>query len=160
MRGLWLYGRPGAGKTTLAIELQVRMRRAILLDADVVRATINSDLGFSIKDRTENVRRMASISKLLIQQGYFPIVTAITPTVTLRLLVTEICPSTKIVYVHCPLETCIKRDPKGMYAKAQSGKIPNFTGVGQIFEEPPINHFVRVNTELKTVEECVDEILH
>jgi len=158
MLGLWLYGRPGAGKTTLAKVIRGRVSNTVLLDADEVRATINSDLGFSIKDRTENIRRVANISKLLIYQGYIPIVTAITPTTTLRSLAAEICPIIKFIYVHCPLETCKKRDPKGMYVRAQHGGIPNFTGIGQVFEEPITPNFV--DTELKTVEECIDEILH
>ncbi len=158
MYGLWLYGRPGAGKTTLAEMIKDRMPYSVLLDADKVRATVNSDLGFSIKDRTENIRRVANISKLLIDQRHFPIVTAITPTTTLRLLVAQICPSMRLLYISCPLETCIKRDPKGMYAEAKRGIRPNFTGVGQVFEEP-VTHFF-VDTEKATVEECVDEILH
>lgn len=133
---IWLTGLSGSGKSTIAIQLEKIFLQnnliSTILDGDNLRLTINSDLGFSLPDRYENVRRVAEISKMFLNCGVITIVSLITPTNILRKLAKDIIGEEDFieVYVKASIETCIKRDPKGIYKK----DIDNFTGKSSIFE--------------------------
>lgn len=129
------------------------------LDGDNTRLGLNKDLGFSAVDRLENVRRVAEVAKLMADAGMIVLVSLITPYEEQRTLAKEILKNERIleVYVECALETCEQRDPKGLYRKARSGEIPNFTGISDPFEEPVESAF-RVNTSQYDLNECVIRI--
>lgn len=159
---LWLTGLPCSGKTTLSKrlkeELENRGFKAVHLDADDIRSTLNADLGFSPQDRLENLRRIAHVSKLFNENGNFVITSFVSPTNEYRKMVREIIGNFKLVYVKCSLETCAQRDVKGMYKKARSGEIKEFTGVSAPFEEPGDADVV-VDTQNSSIEDCVKKIL-
>ncbi|MBW8039413.1 MAG: adenylyl-sulfate kinase [Planctomycetes bacterium] len=159
---LWITGLPCAGKSTLAKgikeELDNRGYKAIHLDGDDLRGKLNADLGFSVKDRKENLRRVAHIAKLFNENGNFVIASFISPSNQLRKMVADIVGNFRLVYARCSLETCEKRDVKGMYKKARSGEIREFTGVSAPFEEPD-NGSIVVDTENNNLEDCVKRIL-
>jgi len=158
---LWITGLPCSGKTTLAKrikeELDNRSYRTIHLDGDDVRGKLNADLGFSAEDRKENLRRVAHIAKLFNENGNFVIASFVSPSNQLRQMVAGIIGNFKLVYARCSLETCEKRDVKGMYKKARSGEIQEFTGVSAPFEEPDNGRIV-VDTD-NNLECCVKQIL-
>ena len=141
-RVIWLFGLSGAGKSTLAIGLE----RALLadgftthlLDGDNVRSGLNRGLGFSDEDRTENLRRVAEVAKLFVEAGVVVVASFITPLARQRALVREIVgPADCLpVWVDASFETCARRDPKGLYAKAASGAVTQFTGRDSGFEAP------------------------
>ena len=159
---LWITGLPCAGKTTLAKrikeELDNRGYRTMHLDGDDVRGKLNADLGFSAEDRKENLRRVAHIAKLFNENGNFVIASFVSPSNQLRKMIADIVGNFKLVYAKCSLETCEKRDVKGMYKKARSGEIREFTGVSAPFEKPD-NGSIVVDTENNNIEECVEQIL-
>ncbi|MBW2965638.1 adenylyl-sulfate kinase [Candidatus Woesearchaeota archaeon] len=159
---IWLTGLPCAGKTTLAKrlkeELDNRGYKSMHLDGDDVRDKLNKDLGFSPEDRKENLRRIAHVSKLFNGNGNIVIASFVSPTNELREMIKEIIGNFKLCFVNCSLETCEKRDVKGMYKKARNNEIKEFTGVSAPFEEPE-NSDIIVDTELMDVESCVKEIL-
>lgn len=159
---LWITGLPCAGKSTLARgikeELDNRGYKAVHLDGDDLRGKLNADLGFSVKDRKENLRRVAHIAKLFNENGNFVIASFISPSNQLRQMVADIVGNFRLVYARCSLETCEKRDVKGMYKKARSGEIREFTGVSAPFEEPD-NDSIVVDTENNNLEDCVKHIL-
>jgi adenylylsulfate kinase len=159
---LWLTGRPCSGKTTIAEQLNGRIKdlglHVVNLDGDAVRDGLCKDLGFSAQDRRENLRRVAHVCRLFNDNGAFVIATFITPTNELRDFVKEIIPNFKMCYVSCSLETAEKRDVKGMYKKARQGIIKEFTGVSAPFEEP-VNPDIIVDSEKLTLEDCVQQIL-
>lgn len=159
---LWITGLPCAGKTTLAKrikeELDNRGYRTMHLDGDDVRGKLNADLGFSAEDRKENLRRVAHIAKLFNENGNFVIASFVSPSNYLRQMVAGIIGNFGLVYAKCSLETCEKRDVKGMYKKARSGEIQEFTGVTAPFEEPD-NDCIVVDTENIKLEDCIKQIL-
>lgn len=163
----WLFGRPCAGKTTIsskATELLIKAdKRVISLDGDILRQGINKDLGFSIGDRDENVRRAVEMAKAYALEGFLVICSFITPTNKLRKKVLEICKDVEIqmVYVRASLGVCIDRDTKGLYRKALSGEIKNFTGIDSPFDEPEgeIDCLI-IDTSSLSVEECVNQIFN
>jgi len=161
----FLTGLSGAGKTTigraLTKELERRGYPVEFLDNDVVRETLSPDLGFSKEDREENIRRVVAEMKHLAGQGKFVVAAFIAPYCSMRAHARkEIGDSFCEVYVDAPLEVCIKRDPKGLYAKARRGEISNLTGMSEDAPyEPPVFPEVTVNTDEKNVEECVFAIL-
>jgi adenylyl-sulfate kinase len=140
---VWFTGLSGAGKTTIAQEVASELeRRALLLDqldGDVIRTHLSSDLGFSKKDRDTNIARIAWVSSRIARAGAAVIVSAISPYEEgrrrARALVEEHSPFIE-VHVATPLEVCVERDPKGLYAKAYSGELVEFTGVSSPYEEP------------------------
>jgi adenylylsulfate kinase len=141
-KAIWMTGLSGAGKTTVALGLEKELfERGFLvqlLDGDLVRTGINNNLRFSVEDRTENIRRIAEISKLFINCGIITINCFISPTNSIRSMAkTIIGPGDFIeVYMNCPLEVCEARDTKGLYAKARRGEIHEFTGIDSPFEVP------------------------
>lgn len=137
----WFYGLSGSGKTTLAKCLHQTLKqsydRVILLDADDIRQTLNQDLGFTEKDRQENIRRLCELAKLFYNEKYIVIVTAITPLQNMRQYIKEqLHNSVTDIFVDTPLEVCEKRDPKGLYTQARKNKIDLFTGISSPFERP------------------------
>ena len=161
---LWLTGLSGAGKSTLANAIQQELHRknwhTYLLDGDNVRHGLNGDLGFSAKDRKENVRRVAEVANLLVDAGVIAITSLISPFEEDRKMARECFVSGDFieVFVDCPIETCIARDPKGLYEKAQAGLIADFTGISSPYEEP-LNPEIVVNTAEESIRESVQHIL-
>ena len=155
---IWFTGLSGSGKTTLTklvYELFVRNGyRFKILDGDSLRTGINSNLGFSIADRTENIRRAAEVSKLFNDYGVSTLNAFICPTNILRKFAASVVGSEKYVeiYLDSPLDVCEKRDPKGLYAKCRRGEIENLTGIDSPFDIPENPHF-----EVKTSKETPDE---
>jgi len=162
---IWLTGLSASGKTTIALQLATKLRehdfKVELLDGDAIRNELSADLGFSRRDRREQIRRVVYLCKLLSKNGITCLVSVISPYRDLRNLAREeirkVSPFIE-VFVKCSLESCIKRDPKGLYKKALSGEISNFTGLQDPYEEP-VSPDVMVNTDSETVEECVDKII-
>ncbi|PKP20611.1 MAG: adenylyl-sulfate kinase [Bacteroidetes bacterium HGW-Bacteroidetes-21] len=139
---LWFTGLPGSGKSTLAIEVEKQLQKkghtTVLLDGDNVRSGLNSDLGFSEEARTENIRRVAEISKLLISQGIITLNCFVSPTNAQRKMAEKIIGKNdfRLIWISTPAEVCEERDPKNHYKKAKQGKIDKFTGVSSVFEKP------------------------
>ncbi len=137
---VWLMGLSASGKTTLAQllarALTQRGLKVEVLDGDVVRTTLSKGLGFTPGDRITNVRRIASMAQSLVTQKVVTIVAAICPYHAIREEVRTIIGEYVEVYLNCPLEVCISRDPKGLYRKALAGEIQQFTGISDVFETP------------------------
>jgi bifunctional enzyme CysN/CysC len=139
---LWFTGLSGAGKSTIANLVEERLwalgHHTMLLDGDNVRHGLNQDLGFSEADRVENIRRVGEVAKLLLESGLIVLCSFISPYRADRRMARELVEAEEFleVFVDTPLSECIRRDPKGLYAKAISGTIPNFTGVSSAYEPP------------------------
>ena len=139
---IWLTGLSGSGKSTIANNLEkllhARGRHTVLLDGDNIRHGLNRDLGFTEADRVENIRRVAEVSKLMTDAGLIAIVSFISPFLSDRKLVREMMEPGEFVevFIDTPLEECIRRDPKGLYKRAMSGEIRNFTGIDSPYEPP------------------------
>ncbi|HEY7295636.1 MAG TPA: adenylyl-sulfate kinase [Dehalococcoidia bacterium] len=163
---LWFTGLSGAGKSTLAEYLAPRLRergvRVEVLDGDEVRTNLSKGLGFSREDRDTNIRRIGFVAKLLARNGVGVITAAISPYREIRdevrAAVTGDGAGFVEVFVRCPLDELVRRDVKGLYAKALRGEIPNFTGVSDPYEEP-LNPEVVVDSSTETVEESAARIL-
>jgi bifunctional enzyme CysN/CysC len=161
---IWLTGLPGAGKTTLASALEQRLRDqgrpTCVLDGDSLRTGLCRDLGFSEADRIENIRRVAEVAKLMVDAGLTVMVALVSPFHAQRQMARGLLSDGEFieVFVDTPLEVCERRDPKGMYAKARSGQLKDFTGVDGRYD-PPTHPDVRVDTSVTTVEESVARIL-
>ncbi|WP_134701435.1 adenylyl-sulfate kinase [Ammoniphilus sp. YIM 78166] len=161
---LWFTGLSGAGKSTLANAVEKRLyelnKRTYILDGDNVRHGLNKDLGFSAADRTENIRRIAEVSKLFVDAGLISVTAFISPFREDRQVARDLlAPGEFIeVYVKCSLDECENRDPKGLYAKARKGEIPNFTGISSPYEEPLEPELV-VETDLLSLEESVEKVI-
>jgi adenylylsulfate kinase len=162
-RVFWLTGLSGSGKSTLAIRVQEALHRegklAYVLDGDTIRAGINSNLGFSDADRTENVRRIAEIATLFVDAGCIIICCFVSPTNAIRHLAAQIIGPSDFheIYINASLETCELRDVKGLYAKARKGEITDFTGIHQNFEIPE-NPAMNIDTS-HTIEESTAALL-
>jgi adenylylsulfate kinase len=158
---IWFTGLSGSGKSTLAVALQQKMLKdgfiTQYLDGDLLRNSLNNNLGFSLADRTENIRRVAEVTKLFLNAGLICINAFISPTDEIRKLAKSIIGDENFIeiYLNTSLETCELRDPKGLYQKARSGELKNFTGIDAVFEAPQNPNFV-FNTGLKTVDESVE----
>ena len=141
---VWLTGLSGSGKSTVAVELERRLidagRPAYILDGDNLRHGLNADLGFSDADRTENVRRVGEVARLLADAGVVAIVPVISPFRVGRDRVRAIHAAAEVpfleVFVDTPIELCEQRDPKGLYAKARAGELTGFTGIDSPYEPP------------------------
>ena len=163
---IWLTGLPGSGKTTIAKALHPKLKesgfKVELLDGDIVRKELSPELGFTKQDREIHARRVVYLSKLLSRNGIISIVSLISPYREFRRYArseTDINNNFYEVYVKCSLETCIRRDPKGLYKKALSGEIKDLTGLQDPYEEPE-NPEIIVDTERQGLEECVNVILN
>ncbi|MGG0464373.1 adenylyl-sulfate kinase [Priestia aryabhattai] len=161
---LWFTGLSGSGKSTVANAVAKALFdkniRNYVLDGDNVRFGLNKNLGFSAEDRTENIRRIGEVSKLFVDSGQVVLTAFISPFQEDRAQVREILERNEFleVYVECPLEECEKRDPKGLYKKARSGEIRDFTGIDSPYESPA-NPEVTINTSTQSVEECVQTVI-
>lgn len=160
---LWITGLPCSGKTSISKALHSRLKNeglhSHILDGDVIRKGLSSDLRFTEKDRNENIRRAGEVSKLFADAGLIILVAFISPYRNGRNQVRSILKPDQFVetYLDCPIEICEKRDVKGMYKKARAGEIKDFTGVSSPYE-PPINPEIRLQTDKLSIEECVDVI--
>jgi bifunctional enzyme CysN/CysC len=159
---VWLTGLPGSGKSTLALALERRLfgrdGSPILLDGDTLRAGLNRDLGFSEKDRSENIRRLAEVAAHLARNGHIAIVAAVSPSREDRAAARQIADTAfREIHVATPAEICESRDPKGHYAKARAGKLAAFTGIGTDYQ-PPIECELVLDTSTRLVSEAIEEI--
>ena len=158
---LWLIGLSGSGKSTLANGLQVKLFEndfnAIVLDGDNTRLGINKDLGFSEKDRNENIRRVAEISKLFVETGHIVINAFISPFQINRIQARNIISDKDFleVYIDSSISACENRDVKGLYKKARAGEINDFTGISSPFEVP-VKPDIVVKTDEQTPDESID----
>lgn len=163
-RVLWFTGLSGAGKSTIANEVEKRLnlmnRHTFLLDGDNVRHGLNKDLGFTEADRIENIRRVGEVAKLMTDAGLIVLTAFISPFRAERELVRKMLPEGEFVeiYVETPLEVAEARDVKGLYKKARSGELKNFTGIDSPYE-PPENPEVRVNTVEMSPAEAAEHII-
>ena len=159
---VWMTGLPGSGKTTLARALQYRLSQegkvVAVLDGDEIRKGLSADLGFSKEDREEHNRRVIFVSKLLIQHGVNVIVPLISPYREIRAFARQELGNFIEVWIKCSLDECIRRDPKGLYARALAGEITGMTGLDDPYEAP-LNCEVVVNTEVETIEDSTMNIL-
>ena len=161
---IWFTGLSGSGKSTLAIALERELYKQGLLcrilDGDNIRSGINNNLGFSEADRTENIRRIAEVSKLFVDCGIVTIAAFISPTHAIRRMASEIIGEDDFleVYVSTPIEECERRDVKGLYAKARRGEIKEFTGISSPFEAPE-HPFISIDTSRQSLADSVKILL-
>lgn len=160
---VWLTGLSGSGKTTIGRSLQAQLQEmglaVELLDGDEVRRQLSPDLGFTKNDRETHARRVVYLSRLLAKNRIITIVSLIAPYRAFREYARKEILDYVEIYVKTPLETCIKRDPKGLYKKALKGEITDMTGIQDPYEEP-INPELVIETERLTVEESAEHILY
>lgn len=156
---VWLTGLSGAGKSTIAVALEELLHRdgvhTYLLDGDELRLGLSRDLGFTQEDRVENIRRAGEVARLMVDAGLVVIAAFISPYRADRQMVRDrFAPGDFLeVFVDTPLAICEERDPKGLYARARRGEIPNFTGISAPYEAP-LSPEVRIDTTSCTVEEA------
>jgi bifunctional enzyme CysN/CysC len=149
---IWLTGLSGSGKSTVAKELERQLMEqghlCYILDGDNVRHGLNRDLGFSMEDRKENIRRIAEVAALMNEAGLIVITSFISPYLSDRSDARDVIGAERMVevFVDTPLEVCEQRDPKGLYKKARSGEIAQFTGISDPYE-PPVNPEITISTE-------------
>lgn len=161
---LWLTGLSGAGKSTIANLVEKRLvsegRHTYVLDGDNVRHGLNRDLGFTEADRVENVRRVAEVARLMVDAGLIVVVAFISPFRADRDHARSRFEPGEFreIFVDAPLATCEARDPKGLYARARRGEVPNFTGIGSAYE-PPEQPDLRLPTATLSPEECVERVI-
>ena len=161
---VWLTGLSGSGKTTIALQLEKELYKlgflVQILDGDNIRAGINNNLSFSEGDRTENIRRIAEVSKLFLNCGIITINCFVSPTIKMRQIAKKIIGKENYyeIFINADLETCEKRDVKGLYKKARNGEIKNFTGIDSEYEKPN-NPSLEINTSQLSIEESIEIIL-
>jgi len=161
---IWLTGLPSSGKSTLAFTVEhaliERGRMAYVLDGDNIRHGLNKNLGFSAEDRAENIRRIGEVGKLFADAGMVTLSSFVSPYTSDRDQVRELMNEGDFieVFVDTPLDVCEERDPKGLYAKARAGEIPNFTGISDPYEAPE-NPEIVIKTAECTPEEAAAQII-
>ncbi|MGA2363480.1 MAG: adenylyl-sulfate kinase [Candidatus Aminicenantales bacterium] len=159
---LWFTGLPCSGKSAVANRvaaiLKDRGLRVERLDGDVVRQDLTRDLGFSKKDRDENIRRVTFVTKLLSRNGVAVLTSFISPYREMRDRARREATNFIEIYAKCPVEVCMERDVKGMYQKALRGEIKEFTGVSDPYEEP-LNPEIVLETDKETLEQSVQNVL-
>jgi adenylylsulfate kinase len=161
---LWFTGLSGSGKSTLAHAVEDFLHqqdvRTFVLDGDNVRQGLCKDLGFSDADRTENIRRIGEVSKLMLDAGIVVMTAFISPFRKDRQIVRELVTAGDFIEIYCKasLSVCEERDPKGLYKKARAGQIPQFTGVSSPYEAPEKPELT-VDTGNRSVAECVEQVI-
>lgn len=160
---LWFTGLSGSGKSTVAQHLEKRLFNEgffiQLLDGDNIRTGINNNLGFTLEDRNENIRRISEVSKLFLNAGVICLNSFVSPTIEIRNAAKQIIGAEDFieVFVNTPIEICEQRDVKGLYKKARAGEIKGFTGIDSPYEAPT-SPDVEIKTENQSIEESVDQI--
>jgi len=159
---IWFTGLPSSGKSTIAALLAKRLKKnkipVEVLDGDVIRKNLWSNLGFTKKDRIINLKRAVFLTKLLTRNGITTIVSFVSPYRSVRSYARKQLKHFIEVYVKCPLQVCIKRDKKGLYKKALKGEVSNFTGLSHPYEEPEKPELI-LKTDILTPKESVEKIL-
>jgi adenylylsulfate kinase len=163
---IWITGLSASGKSSIATELEHRLFKhnvkTFVLDGDNVRHGLSKDLGFSHADRKENLRRVGEVAKLLVDAGTLTIAAFISPYSDDRLSIRNLFNGNKDefieVYLKCDLSICESRDPKGLYKKARTGEIPNFTGISDPYEQPESPEII-IETDKLSIKESVDSIV-
>ena len=162
---LWMTGLSGSGKTTIAQGLEKKLFEngffAQVLDGDNIRSGLNGDLGFSIEERKENIRRIAEVAKLFLDSGAIVLCSFISPTIAIRKYAKDIIGKEDFleIFVDTPIEICEKRDVKGLYKKARAGKIKGFTGIDSPYEIPELPD-VTLDTTTVTVDQSVETLVN
>jgi len=160
----WLTGLPGSGKTTIVRKVELNFLeegadQVIVLDGDKLRKSISSDLGFSKEDRTAHNQRIIRLCEFLVGEGFIVLVALVSPIRSVRDQAREtLGENFAEIWVDCPIQECIKRDPKGMYKKAITGEIPMFTGISAPYEEP-LNPELVIRTNEESVEQSAQKII-
>jgi len=160
---VWLTGLPGSGKSTVAHAAEESLHRSgfktAVLDGDNIRHGLCADLGFSVADRNENIRRVGEVAKLFLELGIVVFVALVSPLRSARENVRRSMPDGDFIeiFCDCPLAVCRQRDPKGMYAQAERGLIPEFTGISAPYEAP-IDRALILKTAAESVEESVSRV--
>jgi bifunctional enzyme CysN/CysC len=163
-RVLWFTGLSGSGKSSIAKRVERALhdegRLTYSLDGDNLRHGLNRDLGFTAEDRVENIRRVGEVAKLMTDAGLIVLCAFISPFRAERRMVRDLFPSGEFteIFVDTPIEECIRRDPKGLYAKALGGRLPNFTGIDSPYEAPEAPELT-IATAGRSIEDCVAEVL-
>jgi len=162
---LWFTGLPGSGKSTLANAVELRLNREFrahtyLLDGDNIRTGLNRDLGFSLAERTENIRRLGEVARLFVDAGLIVLTAFISPLRIDRDRARQIIRPGRFIeiFVECPLELCEQRDPKGLYRKARQGLIPEFTGISSPYE-PPLHPELVLYSGKEPVNACTQKVI-
>ncbi|MFB9759835.1 adenylyl-sulfate kinase [Ectobacillus funiculus] len=161
---LWFTGLSGSGKSTIANAVESKLHdlniSTYILDGDNLRKGLNQDLGFSVEDRKENIRRAGEIAKLFVDCGIIVLATFISPYRSDRETVRSKVDKDELIeiYVDCTLENCEARDPKGLYKKARKGEIKDFTGVSSPYETP-VNPEIVLDSNQCSVEECARQVI-
>lgn len=162
---LWFTGLSGSGKSTLAHAVEERLHQlgchTFVFDGDNVRHGLCGDLGFSLEDRHENIRRIGEMVNLFLQAGVIALTAFISPMRSDRQRVREIIGEEEFIeiYCRCPLEVCEARDVKGMYKKARAGEIKNYTGVSSPYEEPVNPDLILDSGGSRSLDECVEDVV-
>ena len=160
---IWFTGLSGSGKSTLANlleqELHILKISTFVLDGDNIRHSLNKDLTFSLKDRSENIRRIGEVAKIMLDAGVLTIAAFVSPYKRDREMVKNIVGSENFIeiYVNASLAECEKRDTKGLYKKARSGEIKNMTGISSPYEAPE-NPSLEIDTNKETIDESMKKI--
>ena len=161
---IWFTGLSASGKSTLSHTLENRLHensiRTYVLDGDNIRQGLCSDLGFSDKDRTENIRRIGEVSKLMMESGIIVITAFISPFMKDRKIVRDLVAEGEFIEIFCdaPIDVCESRDAKGLYKKARVGEIDDFTGISSPYESPEDPELV-LNTNQLSIYECVQKLV-
>jgi len=161
---IWFTGLSGSGKSTLAHALEDYLHKTgvktFVLDGDNIRQGLCIDLGFSDEDRTENIRRIGEVSKLMIDAGIITMTAFISPFMKDRRIVRDLVDAGDFIEIYCnsDLDICESRDPKGLYKKARAGEIPEFTGISSPYEAPE-NPELNVDTGNSSIEACVEVVV-
>ena len=161
---LWFTGLSGSGKSTIAHAVEERLHmmgcRTFVFDGDNVRHGLCSDLGFSMDDRSENIRRIGEMANLFLQAGVIALTAFISPLERDRQRIRDIVGADHFleIYCACPLATCEQRDVKGLYKKARAGLIKNYTGISSPYETPE-NPDLRLESGSESLEECVEKVI-